>query len=84
MIDPFLLLTPILLLPIIWLLRFTGCAAILGIDDVTYASLFAVKTTSPTVCCTRIAHEAAEEPLDLRDLRGTCRRRIERLACRPH
>ncbi len=47
MIDPFLLLTPILLLPIIWLLRFTGCAAILGIDDVTYASLFAVKTTSP-------------------------------------
>jgi hypothetical protein len=38
MIDPFLLLTPILLLPIIWLLRFTGCAAILGIDDVAYGS----------------------------------------------
>ena len=38
MIDPFLILTPILLLPIIWLLRFTGCAAILDIDDVTYGS----------------------------------------------
>jgi len=38
MIDPFLLLTPILLLPIVGLLRFTGCAAILGIDDVTYGS----------------------------------------------
>jgi hypothetical protein len=36
MIDPFLLLAPILLLPIVGLLRFTGCAAILGIDDVTY------------------------------------------------
>ena len=38
MIDPFLLLAPLLLVPIVALLRFTGCAAILGIDDVTYGA----------------------------------------------
>jgi len=37
MIDPFVILAPVLLLPVVALLRFVGCAAILNIDDVTYA-----------------------------------------------
>jgi hypothetical protein len=37
MIDPFVLLTPVLLYAVVSLLRFVGCAAILKLDDVQYA-----------------------------------------------
>ncbi len=37
MIDPFVILAPVLLLAVVALLRFVGCAAVLGLDDVTYA-----------------------------------------------
>jgi len=36
MIDPFVILAPVLLLAVVALLRFVGCAAILGLDDVQY------------------------------------------------
>ena len=36
MIDPFVILAPILLLAVIALLGFVGCASLLGVDDVTY------------------------------------------------
>src|ERR1700737_3229536 len=38
MIDPFVILAPILLLAVIALLRFVGCASILGVDDVAYTT----------------------------------------------
>jgi hypothetical protein len=37
MIDPFVILAPVLLLAVVALLRFVGCATLLGIDDVAYA-----------------------------------------------
>jgi hypothetical protein len=36
-IDTFVLLTPVLLLGVIALLRFVGCATLLGVEDVSYA-----------------------------------------------
>lgn len=36
MLDPFVFLAPVLLLPVVALLRFVGCAAIIGLDDVAY------------------------------------------------
>jgi len=36
MIDPFVLLAPVLLLAVVALLRFVGCASLLGVDDVSY------------------------------------------------
>jgi hypothetical protein len=38
MLDPIVLLSAVLLLPVVALLGFTGCAALLGLDDVTYGS----------------------------------------------
>src|SRR5262245_13106357 len=38
MIDPFVLLTPVLLYAVVSLLRFIGCAGLLGLDDVAYDS----------------------------------------------
>jgi hypothetical protein len=45
MIDPFVILAAILLLPVVALLRFVGCAAILDIDSIQYRS----KTTPQVV-----------------------------------
>ncbi len=36
MVDPFVILAPVLLLAVVALLRFVGCAGILGLDDVKY------------------------------------------------
>ena len=48
MIDPFLILAPILFLAVIALLGFVGCAALLGIDDVSYSAPFAITALRPS------------------------------------
>lgn len=47
MVDPYVFLAAVLLLAVVALLRFVGCATILGVDDVAYApSTSAPATTS--------------------------------------
>ncbi len=48
MIDPFVILAPVLLLAVVALLRFVGCAAILGLDDVTYTAAAQISVTVTT------------------------------------
>src|SRR5712692_2123919 len=47
MIDPFVILAAVLLLAVIALLRFVGCASLLGLDDVKYAG-FHIDSIDPT------------------------------------
>ncbi len=49
MIDPFMLLGAILLLPVIALFGFVGCAALLGLDDVEYKSTVTVNPLEATL-----------------------------------
>jgi len=48
MSDGFVFLTPILLLPVIWLLRFVGCNPILGLHDVEPYEPPDISSISPT------------------------------------
>lgn len=54
MIDPFVLLAPLLLLPVFALVRFVGCAGLLGLDDVKYSpsapALTSLSRTSAPAC----------------------------------
>lgn len=54
MIDPFVLLAPVLLLVIMALFRFVGCAAVLGLDEVQYIptkpTVTGLSPTSEVVC----------------------------------
>jgi hypothetical protein len=43
MLDPFIILAPVLLLFVVALLGFTGCAGLLGIDEVSYAATTGIK-----------------------------------------
>ena len=49
MIDPFVLLAAVLLLAVVALLRFVGCATLAGIDDISYAPTPALAITPPLV-----------------------------------
>ncbi len=50
MVDPFVILAPVLLLAVVALLRFVGCASLLGIDDVAYAPPpITVNNPKPTI-----------------------------------
>jgi hypothetical protein len=51
MVDPYVILAPVFLLLVVALLRFVGCALLLGVDDVQYASpaLDSISPTSATV-----------------------------------
>jgi len=44
MLDLFVILTPLLLLGVMFLLGFVGCASLLGVDDISYADALAITT----------------------------------------
>src|SRR5712692_4728674 len=57
MIDPFVILAPVLLLAVVALVRFVGCATILDLQPITYASALRINSLEPdhaTACSSNV------------------------------